>query len=155
MRTTRHFLYHSQTSEPEFEALFEYAKILDSNIFYACSNFQNTTSQSISVLVKALGGIEDGAMLSKASFEVGKPERVFNFSELLTRHEARHGRPGETNHSEDKEEKETNATIIPVKENDNSNAVAIMEQLKEEKKEDQKSQEASGLAVFFKRWLRL
>ena len=55
-------------------------------MFYACSNFQNTTSQSVSVLVKALGGIEDGAMLSKASFEVGRPERVFNFSELLTRH---------------------------------------------------------------------
>ena len=59
------------------------------------------------------------------------------------------------NHSQDKEENESNATITPVKENDNGNAVAIMEQLKEEKKEDQKSQEASGLAVFFKRWLRL
>ena len=103
-------------------------------MFYACSNFKNTTSQSVSVLVKALGGIEDGAMLSKASFEVGRPERVFNFSELLTRHEARHGRPGEMNHSQDKEENENNATINPVKENDNGNAVAIMEQLKEEKK---------------------
>ena len=124
-------------------------------MFYACSNFQNTTSQSVSVLVKALGGIEDGAMLSKASFEVGRPERVFNFSELLTRHEAKYGRPGEMNHSQDKEENENNATINPVKENDNGNAVAIMEQLKEEKKEDEKSQEASGLAVFFRRWLRL
>ena len=37
-------------------------------MFYACSNFQNTTIQSVSVMVKALAGIEDGAMLSKASF---------------------------------------------------------------------------------------
>ena len=91
------------------------------------------------------GHIEDGAMLSKASFEVGRPERVFNFSAI---DEARHGRPGEMNHSQDKEENENNATINPVKENDNGNAVAIMEQLKEEKKEDEKSQEASGIAVF-------
>ena len=70
-------------------------------MFYACSNFQNTTSQSVSVLVKALGGMKMVPCCQKLR-SVGRPERVFNFSELLTRHEAKYGRPGEMNHSQDK-----------------------------------------------------
>ena len=149
------------------ETLFHYSKIIDENLIAVCSNFRNTTRQGISVLVKALGTLEDSAMLSKASFEVGRPEHVFNFSELLTRHEVEgNERNREIDNNKVNNTDNVNVisnkysldtkteTIDEINSTKTGNAITIMEKLKEEE-ESQKEKTPTGLSTFFNRWLRL
>ena len=156
--------------------LYKYSEMMDENLYAACSGFRNTTSQSVSVLVKALSSLEDGAMLSQASFDIGRPEHVFNFSQLLTRHEMEEKqsqkmdimnkdddnnnnsssstkkKKSSSNKKKEKKKKKTTTT-----KSDKGDAITIMQKLKQEEKEDEadKGKHPTGLSTFFNRWLRL
>ena len=154
--------------------LYKYSKMMDENLYAACSGFRNTTSQSVSVLVKALSSLEDGAMLSQASFDIGRPEHVFNFSQLLTRHEMEEKQSqkmdimnkdddNNNNSSSSTKKKKKKSSSNKKKEkkkttnSDKGDAITIMQKLKQEEKEDEadKGKHPTGLSTFFNRWLRL
>ena len=157
--------------------LYKYSEMMDENLYAACSGFRNTTSQSVSVLVKALSSLEDGAMLSQASFDIGRPEHVFNFSQLLTRHEMEEKQSqkmdimnkdddNNNNNSSRSTKKKKKSSSNKKKEkkkkkkttnSDKGDAITIMQKLKQEEKEDEadKGKHPTGLSTFFNRWLRL
>ena len=154
--------------------LYKYSEMMDENLYAACSGFRNTTSQSVSVLVKALSSLEDGAMLSQASFDIGRPEHVFNFSQLLTRHEMEEKQSqkmdimnkdddNNNNSSSSTKKKKKKSSSNKKKEkkkttnSDKGDAITIMQKLKQEEKEDEadKGKHPTGLSTFFNRWLRL
>ena len=153
--------------------LYKYSEMMDENLYAACSGFRNTTSQSVSVLVKALSSLEDGAMLSQASFDIGRPEHVFNFSQLLTRHEMEEKQSQKmdimnkdddnNNNSSRSTKKKKKSSSNKKKEkkkttnSDKGDAITIMQKLKQEEKEDEadKGKHPTGLSTFFNRWLRL
>ena len=159
--------------------LYKYSEMMDENLYAACSGFRNTTSQSVSVLVKALSSLEDGAMLSQASFDIGRPEHVFNFSQLLTRHEMEEkqsqkmdimNKDGDNNNNSSSSTKKKKKKSSPTKKkekkkkkkttttkSDKGDAITIMQKLKQEEKEDEadKGKHPTGLSTFFNRWLRL
>ena len=158
--------------------LYKYSEMMDENLYAACSGFRNTTSQSVSVLVKALSSLEDGAMLSQASFDIGRPEHVFNFSQLLTRHEMEEKQSQKMdimNKDDDNNNNSSSSTKKKKKKKSSSNkkkekkkkkkttnsdkgdAITIMQKLKQEEKEDEadKGKHPTGLSTFFNRWLRL
>ena len=155
--------------------LYKYSEMMDENLYAACSGFRNTTSQSVSVLVKALSSLEDGAMLSQASFDIGRPEHVFNFSQLLTRHEMEEkqsqkmdimNKDDDNNKNSSSSTKKKKSSSNKKKEkkkkkkttnSDKGDAITIMQKLKQEEKEDEadKGKHPTGLSTFFNRWLRL
>ena len=152
--------------------LYKYSEMMDENLYAACSGFRNTTSQSVSVLVKALSSLEDGAMLSQASFDIGRPEHVFNFSQLLTRHEMEEkqsqkmdimNKDDDNNNNSSRSTKKKKSSSNKKKEkkkttnSDKGDAITIMQKLKQEEKEDEadKGKHPTGLSTFFNRWLRL
>ena len=154
--------------------LYKYSEMMDENLYAACSGFRNTTSQSVSVLVKALSSLEDGAMLSQASFDIGRPEHVFNFSQLLTRHEMEEkqsqkmdimNKDDDNNNNSSSSTKKKKSSSNKKKEkkkkkttnSDKGDAITIMQKLKQEEKEDEadKGKHPTGLSTFFNRWLRL
>ena len=154
--------------------LYKYSEMMDENLYAACSGFRNTTSQSVSVLVKALSSLEDGAMLSQASFDIGRPEHVFNFSQLLTRHEMeeKQSQKMDIMNKDDDNNNNNNSSRSTKKKKFSSNkkkkkkkttnsdkgdAITIMQKLKQEEKEDEadKGKHPTGLSTFFNRWLRL
>jgi len=153
--------------------LYKYSEMMDENLYAACSGFRNTTSQSVSVLVKALSSLEDGAMLSQASFDIGRPEHVFNFSQLLTRHEMEEKQSQKmdimnkdddnNNNNSSRSTKKKKSSSNKKKEkkkktnSDKGDAITIMQKLKQEEKEDEadKGKHPTGLSTFFNRWLRL
>ena len=152
--------------------LYKYSEMMDENLYAACSGFRNTTSQSVSVLVKALSSLEDGAMLSQASFDIGRPEHVFNFSQLLTRHEMEEkqsqkmdimNKDDDNNNNSSRSTKKKKFSSNKKKKkkkttnSDKGDAITIMQKLKQEEKEDEadKGKHPTGLSTFFNRWLRL